>query len=478
MAQGHMIPFTSLAKRITESNPSMKITIVNTPLNIQSLKTTLSSFPNISLSALPFDAARHGLPPNSENTDTLTPVHTVRLFHASQSLQPHFHALIAKLIATVRKTPICIISDVFFGWAVEIAECFGIAHVGFSTGGAYGTAVYFSIWMNLPHRRTDAEEFGIDGFPEEIKICRSHLHPNLLAADGSDDWSVFFQKQISLTLKSDGLICNSIEEVEPLGLQLLRQNTGVPVWPVGPLLPLQWLESLFSGSGLRGDGKKSGIEIEKCMEWLDSKAEDSVLYISFGSQNTISAPQMMELAKGVEFTKTPFVWVIRPPMGFDLGEKFRPEWVPEGFGENKNGLLIHGWGPQLEILQHRSVGGFLSHCGWNSVLESLSQGVPIIGWPLRAEQSYNAKMLVEEMGVCVEMARGAGSRIDAGEVEKVIKVVMGREGKGQEMRRRAGEIGEKIRRSVRDDGEDGQRGSSVVALEAFLGFLMSKRELH
>ncbi|KAK9082681.1 hypothetical protein Scep_029152 [Stephania cephalantha] len=375
MAQGHMIPFTSLAKRITQSNPKLKITIVNTPLNIQSLEPTISSFPNIALSTLPFDPALHGLPPNSENTDSLSPHHTVRLFHASQSLQPHFHSFIAEIIATEQNPPLCIISDVFFGWAVEIAESFGIAHVGFSTGGAYGTALYFSIWMNLPHRRTDAEEFEIVGFSKAIKICRSHLHPNLLAADGSDDWSLFFQKQISLTLKSDGLICNSIEEVEQLGLQLLREYTGVPVWP-----------------------------------------------------NTISAAQMMELAKGVEASETPFVWVIRPPMGFDLREKFRAEWVPEGFGEkNKNGMLIHGWGPQLEILQHRSVGGFLSHCGWNSVMESLSQGVPIIGWPLRAEQSYNAKMLVEEMGVCVEMARGVESRIDAGEVERVIKVVMGGE---------------------------------------------------
>ncbi|KAK9088004.1 hypothetical protein Syun_030398 [Stephania yunnanensis] len=463
MAQGHMIPFTSLAKRITQSNPKFKITIVNTPLNIQSLQPTISSFPNIALSTLPFDPALHGLPPNSENTDSLSPHHTVRLFHASQSLQPHFHSFIAEIIATEQNPPLCIISDVFFGWAVEIAESFGISHVGFSTGGAYGTALYFSIWMNLPHRSTDAEEFEIVGFSKPIKICRSCLHPNLLAADGSDDWSLFFQKQISLTLRSDGLICNSIEEVEPLGLQLLREYTGVPVWPVGPLfLPHQQKQK----------------QLRICMEWLDSKAEDSVLYISFGSQNTISEAQMMELAKGVEASETPFVWVIRPPMGFDLREKFRAEWVPEGFGEkNKNGLLIHGWGPQLEILKHRSVGGFLSHCGWNSVMESLSQGVPIIGWPLRAEQSYNAKMLVEEMGVCVEMARGVESRVDAGEVERVIKVVMGREGKGEEMRRRAGEIGEEIGRSVRDDGvDDGQRGSSLVALEDFLAFLMSKRK--
>ena len=90
----------------------------------------------------------------------------------------------------------------------------------------------------------------------------------------------------------------------------------------------------------------------------------------------------------------------------------------------KRGLLVHKWGPQLEILSHTSTGAFLSHCGWNSVLESLSCGVPMIGWPLAAEQAYNVKVLVEEMGVAVEPTRTVETVISGEQVKKVIEIVM------------------------------------------------------
>ncbi|GJV21130.1 UDP-glycosyltransferase 92A1-like protein [Tanacetum coccineum] len=135
---------------------------------------------------------------------------------------------------------------------------------------------------------------------------------------------------------------------------------------------------------------------------------------------------MMELAKGLEESKKPFIWVIRPRIGYDLQGEFRPEWLPLGFEERigKQGLMVHNWAPQLEILCHMSTGAFLTHCGWNSVMESLSQGVPLIGWPLAAEQGYNAKMLVEEMGVCVVLARGVHSRIEKEGVRRVIEAVL------------------------------------------------------
>ncbi|KAL7180815.1 hypothetical protein ACSBR1_039803 [Camellia fascicularis] len=105
-------------------------------------------------------------------------------------------------------------------------------------------------------------------------------------------------------------------------------------------------------------------------------------------QNTISASQMMELAKGLEDSGKSFIWVVRPPIGFDPKGEFKAEWLPDCFEERmverKQGMLVRSWAPQLKILCHKSTEAFLSHCGWNSVL-SWSQGVPIIGWPLAAE---------------------------------------------------------------------------------------------
>ncbi|KAJ0020587.1 hypothetical protein Pint_31201 [Pistacia integerrima] len=123
---------------------------------------------------------------------------------------------------------------------------------------------------------------------------------------------------------------------------------------------------------------------------------------------------MMQLAMALEGCGKNFIWVVRPPLGFDINSEFRAnEWLPEGFEEkikvSGRGLLVQKWAPQVEILSHKSLSAFLSHCGWNSVLESLSHGVPMIGWPVAAEQFYNVKLLEDMIGVCVEVARGKRS---------------------------------------------------------------------
>ncbi|KAK1684053.1 hypothetical protein QYE76_044901 [Lolium multiflorum] len=127
------------------------------------------------------------------------------------------------------------------------------------------------------------------------------------------------------------------------------------------------------------------------IQWLDACPPRSVLYVSFGSQNSISADQMTELALGLEASGRPFLWVLRPPVGLDATDGFKPEWLPAGFEVRttlrNRGLLVRGWAPQVRILAHPSTGAFLSHCGWNSILESLCHGVPLIGWPLGAGSS-------------------------------------------------------------------------------------------
>lgn len=187
---------------------------------------------------------------------------------------------------------------------------------------------------------------------------------------------------------------------------------------------------------------------------------------------------MLELAHGLEESGKAFIWVVRPPLGQDMKAEFRAhQWLPDRFEERmketNRGLLIRNWAPQLEILSHESVGAFLSHCGWNSTVESLSQGVPMIGWPMAAEQAYNSKMVVEEMGIGVELTRGKESEIERGKVEEVIKMVMGESGKGEEMRKKAAIVKDKMIAAIKDDE---QKGSSLRSLEEFLAIIQSKRE--
>uniref|UniRef100_A0A2P2P572 Glycosyltransferase n=1 Tax=Rhizophora mucronata TaxID=61149 RepID=A0A2P2P572_RHIMU len=480
MAHGHLIPFLALARKI-HRRTGFTITIANTPLNIQYLRSSLNSQETgIKLAELPFCGTDHGLPPNVENTENLSLEQMVWIFEASLGLKSPFHRLLSDVAAKEGRPPLCVISDFFFGWASEVAESLGTVNVTFATPSAYGYLALNSIWLNLPHRLSDSDgQFHVPGFPENYRFHISQLHEFMRKANGNDSWSRFLQPQLSLTLHSFGWLCNTVEEIEPLSLDWLRKLVKQPVWAIGPLFPAQLLKSSSTVFSTQRAGKQPGISAERCKEWLGSYSPGSVVYISFGSQNTITPCQMMELAIGLEESGQPFIWVIRPPTGFDRKGEFSAEWLPEGFAERmdstKQGLLVPNWAPQLEILCHRSTGVFLSHCGWNGALESLSQGVPIIGWPMAAEQAFNSKMLVEEMGVSVELARGKQDNLTAKKVKEVIELVMDKKGKGQEMKRRAVDIGEKIRAAVKAEGE-GTVGSSVKALDDMFRTLLSKRE--
>ena len=486
MAHGHLIPFLALARQI-QQRTGFTITIASTKLNIQYLRSTIStdsnsqSLFNIRFAELPFNSTDHDLPPNSENTENLSLGNIGKLFHASISLKDPVLHLVNDIIHQEGKPPLCIISDVFFGWATELAKSVNTVNVTFTTGGAYGTLAYVSVWLNLPHRSSDSDEFKVPGFPESYRFHRSQLHQYIRDADGKDLWSRFMQTQISQSFGSIGWLCNSVEEIEPLGFDLLRKYLRLPVWSIGPLIPPVLLKNT-SSSGVsfskQHAGKRPGLTTEKCIEWLDLHGPGSVLYISFGSQNTIGLSQMMELAIGLEDSGVSFIWVIRPPIGFDMKSEFRDEWLPEGFEErmkqSKRGLLVRNWAPQLDILSHKSTGAFLSHCGWNSVLESLSQGVPILGWPMAAEQAYNSKMLMEEMGASVELTRGSQGIIVGKEVKRVIELVLEKEGKGKDMRNKAVEVKKQLRAAVSDETQN--KGSSVKAMDDFVRTILSNSQ--
>ncbi|KAI3890222.1 hypothetical protein MKW92_002682 [Papaver armeniacum] len=492
MAQGHFTQFLALAKLISQRKPNTKITIVSTPLNVKRLQSTLSSSKpnNICLAEIPFSSADHGLPPNSESTDSLPPHLITTLLYASETLKPSFDKFITETIRTENRVPNCIIFDLFLGWVTDTAQRVGAFSYAF-TAGAYATAMHFSIWLHSPHRKDDTndliEEFHVPKFPDTCRVHLSQLCSHLRESNKESTFAKFFRRQIFSSLKSDGMLCHSVEEFEVVGLKALRNlMEPKPVWTVGPLLPSFLLhgnknknkESTVSHSRT---GKEFGISPESCIEWLNQQKPSSVLFISFGSQNTISAPKMMELALGLEKSGKSFIWVLRPPSGFETTSEFKPEWLPEGFvermTETKKGFLIKKWAPQLEILCHTSTGAFLSHCGWNSVLESLSQGVPIIGWPLYADQTYNSKMIEEDLGVSVELARANEGELCSEDVKKVIEQVMDGS-KGEQMRKKATVIAEKIRAAMREDIDEAgghQKGSSIRSIDDFLETTTSEK---
>ncbi|KAL6901943.1 hypothetical protein ACP4OV_004819 [Aristida adscensionis] len=467
MAQGHVAPFCGLAALVGRCRPDASVTIVATPGVAESLRSSLaedSATRGVRVHAIPFSPADHGLPADADTSANICFHQLITLFVASESLRPAFHRFVDGLVAGNPGGMMHIMADMFLGWTVDVARDAGVSHSIVLTCGAYGAAVYFSLWNSVPLPPTSSPDdaFPVPLFPD-ITVERSQLTDHLAAADGNDAWSTFINKQVAAFSRADALLVNTAENLEPRGLRMLQRWLNVPTFPVGPLLR--------AAPPPASEAKASSRAI---LALLDKQLPRSVLYVSFGSQFRISASQMMELALGLDQSAHKFVWVVRPPAGFAVDGELRPEWLPEGFAERAEargqGLVVRRWAPQVEILAHAATGAFLTHCGWNSVQESLGHGVPLLGWPLSAEQFYNAKILAEEMGVCAEVARG-GEAVSREEVAAAVERVLGETAERDTMRRNAAEM-KKVIGAVRES--DGQ-GSSVKVMERFFDAMACTR---
>ncbi|CAK9146760.1 unnamed protein product [Ilex paraguariensis] len=433
MAQGHIIPFLALALKL-EQEKGYTITFVNTPLNIKKLQHSLPQNSSIRLLEIPYNSTDHGLPPNSESTETLPLFLMFQFIESSTSLKPAFTKLISNLVKEQHgHPPLCIISDMFFGWSAVVAHQFGASHAIFNAGGGYGMAVFHTTWLNLPHLKENlnSDEFSLPGFPEGYSFNVNQLPEHMRAVTGP--WN-FVQTMFKDWLESDAMLFNTVEEIDHTGLNYFRKQYSCSVWAVGPILS-------SVGSKARG-GKEAEAMSNLCMKWLDSKPENSVLYVAFGSQNTPSEPQIKQLAMALEASGKNFLWVFRPPSSFVMDSN------------NKDNEECH--------------------CGWNSVIEALSHGVPMLSWPMGAEQPFNAKMLEEEIGVSVGVAYGNDCEVRCEDIVRKIELVMDGTETGKDMKRKACGAREMIKNATID--KKGFRGSSVGAMDEFLLAVLQMRK--
>ena len=183
-------------------------------------------------------------------------------------------------------------------------------------------------------------------------------------------------------------------------------------------------------------------EKREIIEWLNNKEPSSAVFVSFVSEYFLSKEEIQEMAYGLENSMMSFIWVVRFPQGDKVSLQMA---LPKGFLDRvgDRGMVVEGWASQKKILEHASIGGFVSHCGWSSVMESMKFGVPIIAMPMQLDQPPNAR-LVEELGVGVEVKRDMDGKLEREEVAKVIReVVVEKIGEG--VRIKAKELKEKIR---------------------------------
>jgi len=248
---------------------------------------------------------------------------------------------------------------------------------------------------------------------------------------------------------SYGVIVNTCDAIEGRVIEAfnegLIEGTTPPVFCMGPVI---------SSSPCRGDDNG-------CLSWLDSQPSQSVVFLSFGSMGRFSRTQIREIAKGLEKSEQRFLWVVRSE--FEKGDSGEPpsldELLPEGFLERtkEKGMVVRDWAPQAAILSHESVGGFVTHCGWNSVLEAVWEGVPMVAWPLYAEQKLNKVVLEEEMKVGLSVKGNKEGLVSSTELGDRVKELMDSD-KGKEIRQRIF----KMKMSAKEAMTEG--GSSVVAL--------------
>ncbi|KAH0463236.1 hypothetical protein IEQ34_007818 [Dendrobium chrysotoxum] len=273
----------------------------------------------------------------------------------------------------------------------------------------------------------------------------------------SPEFRRFIERRRYDVATSSGFIINTCRELESefLDILALREDfLDKPIFAIGPLNPVPMHSN-------------TDISHDECLEWLDGHPPCSVVYVSFGTMSTISDEQVEQLASGLHRSGHRFLWVLRDA---DLADIFSFESssrrLPARFEKAVEGVgkVVRGWVPQLDVLAHRAIGGFMSHCGWNSCMEAVSYGVPVMAWPMHSDQPANARLLAEGLKVGV-VVRGWDRRqevVAAERVEEVVRMVMEGE-EGRRMREKAREMGEAVRAARKDGGSSKEALDMLVA---------------
>ncbi|XP_020211136.1 UDP-glycosyltransferase 73C2 [Cajanus cajan] len=454
MAQGHIIPMMDIARLLAQRG--IIITIFTTPKNASRFNSVLSravsSGLQIRIVQLHFPSKEAGLPEGCENVDMVTSEDMYKIFYAINMLQKQAE----ELFEALTPKPSCIISDFCIHWTTQVAQRYHIPRISFHGFSCFALHCLHQINSSkvCENITSESEYFTIPGIPDQIRLTKEQTP---LMNSNSDKMNDFREQIRDAEMKSYGVIINTFEELEKAYVRDYKKVKNDKVCCIGPV-------SLCNKDGLdkAQRGNQASINEHHCFKWLDLHQPKSVLYVCFGSLCNLIPSQLVELALALEDTKRPFVWVIREGSKFQELEKWIME---EGFEERTKGrgLIIRGWAPQVLILSHPAIGGFLTHCGWNSTLEGISAGVPLITWPLFGDQFLNEKLITQvlkigvSVGVEIPMKWGeeekVGLQVKKEDIKKTICMVMDDDNEeSRERRERAGKLSEMAKRAVEKDG--------------------------
>nr|GMC79367.1 zeatin O-glucosyltransferase-like [Ipomoea batatas] len=414
-AQGHLNQLLHLSRLISSYNIPVYYTGAAT--HLRQAKLRLQGWDPLSLSNLHF----HEFPTPSfqspdPHTKTKSPSQLAPSFHAAMLLRDPLRDFLSNLSRNTRR--VVVIYDYLMSWNVQdIPSIPNAESYAFHSASAF--SMYSFIW--------ELVEYG--------------------------------KLQNQALMFNSGALFNSCRMVEGAFLDLLAKEPILRAsqqWAIGPFNPV-----------ILPENKDSGMR-HKCLAWLDKQEQNSVIFVSFGSSTSLSEEQINEIAIGLAESEQKFIWVLREADKGDVfvGEARRAE-LPEGYEEgiNGKGMVVRDWAPQLEILAHPSTGGFMSHCGWNSCMESISMGVPVAAWPMHSEQPRNAMLITKVLKMGVEVDDCSSQEmVSSHRIADAVKRLMGSR-EGEEMRRRAEKLSRDVKLSVMDGG------ASRLEMDSFISHI-------
>ncbi|XP_062023553.1 mogroside IE synthase-like [Rosa rugosa] len=439
--QGHINPMLQFSKLL--DHKGVKVTLVTTRFLCKTMHRSGSR--RIPLETIS-DGYDEGGRAQAESID-------VYLESLRKSGSPTLAELLEKLSSSGLPVD-CIVYDAFMPWPLDIAKKFGILGAIFFTQSCAVDTIYCHVKNGLLKLPVVESEISLPGLPT---LKPSEL-PSFLSDFGSYPaaYKLVVVDQFSNVDKADWVLCNTFYELEEQAVDWMTK-----FWPmktIGPTIPSQYLDKRLE------DDKDYGFNMFKpesnaCMKWLNEQPKGSIVYVSFGSRAEIEAEQMEELAFGLRSSKRKFLWVIRESEARKIPKGFVEETSAKGF--------VVSWCPQLEVLAHEAVGCFITHCGWNSTLEALSLGVPMVAMPRWTDQSTNAKYITDVWKIGIRAQVDEKRIVRQEEVEHCVSEILEGE-RGNEIQKNAIALKELARKAV-DEG-----GSSNKNIDEFIATLVHR----
>ncbi|KAJ4780663.1 Glycosyltransferase [Rhynchospora pubera] len=283
-------------------------------------------------------------------------------------------------------------------------------------------------------------------FPGSLTILASDMPDTMLERDSSTNQNFLYHFKRLQT--ADGMLVNTFEWFERKAVNAIKDGLCVPD---GSTPPIYCIGPIVSKGSC-----KEGQERHDCLTWLDKQPKQSVVFLCFGSLGSFSLEQLKEIAIGLENSSHRFLWAVRDPTNI-FEEPNLDLLLPKGFLDRTKdrGLVVKSWAPQVEVLQHDAIGGFVTHCGWNSILEAITAGVPMVCWPLYAEQRMNRRYLVEELKVAGSIEGYGNELVHANAVDTKICWLM-ESNDAKELRNRIAVVKDKARDAVMEGGSSWQ----------------------